>query len=373
AAEGLTPWQPAVLYRSTRFFDRESTTVVISTSGIEPITGRSHQQIAVASRSLHRSQGTGALQVIGPNETRAAWVGGAGGPEVKDLFGSVDTSLPAIAAEIAGAARRRRVVERLRTVQRLAEETRRQLVPATVAASAAPLAAMVEELRAARSAAAEGGEKPSGVPMLLDEKLRAAEDGLAIAAAAMVDALAERETAIAGESVPVTVSAWNAGGQPLEVRKVELVTPASWRVPAGEALSKKIDPGKLEEWKLSAAPPADAPPTVPYSLRKPLAGGLSDWSEAPASARGEPFEPPLLSAAVTLAFNGTVFRVVKEVTFRYRDEAFGEIRRAVRVVPKVELTVEPDLLVWPVARRESRLLDVTLTSNSPEPASGTSA
>jgi uncharacterized membrane protein len=124
--------------------------------------------------------------------------------------------------------------------------------------------------------------------MLLDEKLRAAEEALAIAAGAMVDALAERETAVAGESVAVTVSAWNAGGRPLEVRKVELVTPASWRVPEAAGLSKTIEPGKLEEWKLSAAPPADAPPTVPYFLRHPLKGAIYDWSDAPPSARGEP-------------------------------------------------------------------------------------
>src|SRR6266508_3289962 len=45
AQEGLAPWQPKVLYRSTRFLDRDATTVVVPTGGIEPITGRSYQQI----------------------------------------------------------------------------------------------------------------------------------------------------------------------------------------------------------------------------------------------------------------------------------------------------------------------------------------
>ncbi|HYR46262.1 MAG TPA: PIG-L family deacetylase, partial [Thermoanaerobaculia bacterium] len=155
AQEGLAPWQPKVLYRSTRFLDREATTVVVSTSGIEPITGRSYQQIAVASRSLHRSQGTGALQVVGPNETRVAWVAGAGAPQEKDLFGAVDTHLSAIAGEVADGARRRRIEERLKTVQKLAEETRRQLAPGSVAAAVTPLAATLEELRAARAIAAQ--------------------------------------------------------------------------------------------------------------------------------------------------------------------------------------------------------------------------
>ncbi|HEV8117991.1 MAG TPA: PIG-L family deacetylase, partial [Thermoanaerobaculia bacterium] len=369
ASEGLTPWKALALYRSTRFLDRDSSTVVMPTSGLENISGRSYQQIAVASRSLHRSQGTGALQAIGPNETRAAWVAGAGGPEVKDLFGAVDTSLAAIAGEVQDPERRRKVGDRLRTAQKLAEETRRQL--STIAASEAvtPLAAILEELRAAR-ALTEPIEKNPAAAMLLEEKIRAAEGALAVAAGAMTDALAERETALPGESVSVSVSAWNAGGKPLEVRRVELVTPAGWRVPAAETPGKNLEAGKLEEWKLSASPPPDAPPTVPYFLRRPLSGALYDWSQAPPPVRGEPFEPPLLSAVVTLAVNGTPFRVAREVTYRYRDEAFGEVRRAVRVVPRVELTVEPDLLVWPVSRKEPRSLDVTIASNATEEITG---
>src|SRR6185295_12834261 len=113
AAEGLTPWQPLALYRNTRFLDRELTTAVLPTGGIEPITGRSYQQIAVASRSLQRSQSTGAIQALGGNETRVAWVAGAGAPPAKDVFAGVATDLSAIAGEIADPARRRRVEERL--------------------------------------------------------------------------------------------------------------------------------------------------------------------------------------------------------------------------------------------------------------------
>ncbi len=99
---------------ATRFLDREATTVILPTVGIEPFTGRSYQQIAIASRSLQRSQSTGAIQPLGGSDTRAGLGGGGGGPQEKDLFAAVDTSLPAIAAAIADAAARRRVEERLR-------------------------------------------------------------------------------------------------------------------------------------------------------------------------------------------------------------------------------------------------------------------
>ena len=367
AQEGLTAWQPKALYRSTRFLDREAPTVVVPTGGIDPITGRSYQQIAVASRSLHRSQGTGALQLIGGNETRLAWVAGAGGAQEKDLFAAVDTSLPAIAGEVSDPARRRRIEERLRMVQKLAEETRRQLAPATIATAVAPLSAALEELRAARKAAAE--EKGSAAVFFLDEKLRAAQDALAIAAGVALEATADRETALAGETLQVAANVWNAGSQPVEVKTMELTSPAGWRA-EGDGAGRKLDPGKLEEWKFAAGPPTGAPPTVPYFLRRPLSGAMYDWSEALPSVRGEPFEPPPLSATVTLAIGATAVRIEREVTFRYRDETFGEIRHGLRVVPKLEITVEPDLLVWPLTRKETRTIEATVVSNSPEPLSG---
>jgi len=371
AGEGLTPWRPLALYRSTRFLDREATTVVLSTSGIEPLSGRSYQQIAVASRSLHRSQGTGALQLIGPNETRAAWVAGAGGSEARDLFAAVDTSLTAIAAEVGDPARRRSIEGRLRTVQKLAEETRRQLAPTALSAGVAPLSAALEELRAARAVAAEGPEKPSGVLMFIDEKIRAAENAVAIAAGAVIEATADRETAIPGETLQVSVSVWNAGAQPAAVRKVELESAAGWRASGGDSAAKRLEPGQIQEWKLTAGPPSDAAPTLPYFLRRPLSGALYDWSEAPGTVRGEPFEPPPLTAVATLAIGTTSLRIEREVTFRFRDEAFGEIRHGLRAVPKLEVAVEPGLVVWPLSRREPRTIEATVTSNAPESLSGT--
>jgi LmbE family N-acetylglucosaminyl deacetylase len=370
AAEGLTPWKPLSLYRNTRFLDREATTAILPTGGLEPITGRSYQQIAVASRSLQRSQSTGAIQALGGGETRVAWVAGAGGPETKDIFAPIATGLPALAGEIADPARRRRIEERLASVQRIAEDTRRQLTPGNLAAAVAPMSAALEELRAARSAAAEPGQEPGGALMLLDEKIAAAQSAVAAAAGIAIDALADRETAVPGEDLHITTSVWNAGRQAVEVGRFELVSPDGWQVPAAETAPRKLEAGKLEEWKANAAPPAGAPATLPYFLRRPLAGALYDWTDAPAAARGEPFQPPPLTAAVMVSLGGTRVRLEREVTYRFRDEAFGEIRHSVRVVPRVEVTVEPGLIVWPSARKDPARVDVQIVSNSPQPVRG---
>ncbi len=370
AREGLTPWQPPALYRSTRFLDREATTVVLPTGGIDAVTGRSYHQIAMASRSLHRSQDMGMLQAPGPNETRLGWVEGGAGVEGKDLFAGVDTRLRAMAAEVSDPARRRQMELRLELVEKLVEETRRQLTPTNLAATAVPLCAALEELRAARALVSKSPGSETGVAMLLDEKIAAAQSAVTAAAGITIDALADRETVPPGESVSVTVNVWNAGSQAVEVTYVDLTSPEGWLLPAAEAAVRRIEPGKLEEWKLQATVPPAKAPTVPYFLRRPLKGELYDWSDAPPFVRGEPFAPPPLSAAVVVNVAGSRVLISREVSYRFRDQAFGEIRHPLRVVPKVEVPVEPDLIVWRIGRKERARIDVTVTSNFTEPVKG---
>ncbi|MGH7544804.1 MAG: PIG-L family deacetylase, partial [Gemmatimonadota bacterium] len=66
--ERLAPHAPSKLYRSSRF-DRESATLTLETGVLDPIAGRSYHQIAMASRSRHRSQDQGRIQDAGPSRT----------------------------------------------------------------------------------------------------------------------------------------------------------------------------------------------------------------------------------------------------------------------------------------------------------------
>ena len=92
--EGLVPWSPFKLYRSTRF-DSAATTLVLNGGVLDQAVGKSFHQIAMAGRSLHRSQDMGQLQRIGPSLVRLALIedrtaGGAG------LFEGIDTTLAAM-------------------------------------------------------------------------------------------------------------------------------------------------------------------------------------------------------------------------------------------------------------------------------------
>jgi LmbE family N-acetylglucosaminyl deacetylase len=93
--ENLLPWAPLKLYRSARF-DSTATTLTLNGGVLDPAVGKSFHQIAMAGRSLHRSQDMGQLQRIGPSKVRLALVedrtaGGAG-----ELFAGIDTTVAAM-------------------------------------------------------------------------------------------------------------------------------------------------------------------------------------------------------------------------------------------------------------------------------------
>ena len=365
SAEGLTPWQPQAMYRETGWFDTDSTTVKLETGAVEPLSGRSYYQIAMASRSLHRSQDMGRLQPAGPQDTGVGWVAGAAGKGGSQLFDGIDTRLSAIADEVPDAARRAEIAQHLDRAAGLTGEALRRLSTPDLPGTAPAIAQVLGELRAARALVRAGD---GGTAMLLDEKIVLAESALAASSGVTLDVLAERETAAPGESVGIAVSVWNAGTAAVAVEGVALVSPEGWKTGA-QGSGRPVAAGKLEEWKEKVSLPSDARPTLPYFLYRPLVGDLYDWSAAPAAVRGQPFAPAPLSARVRLTIAGSEIELERDASFRLRDEAIGEVRRPFRAVPVLDVAVEPRLVVWPLAQ-DGKRLDVTLTSNVEAPLSG---
>jgi LmbE family N-acetylglucosaminyl deacetylase len=363
AREGLAPWQPKSLYTSDWFEEEGRPRVSLPTGEVEPLTGRSYHQIAMASRSLHRSQDMGRLQDPGPNQTGAVWVAGVGGNASGDLFAGIDTRLRAIAAGLPPAARAA-AEGRLDRAQALAESARKNASASRLGESVAPLESILAELRAARESFPD--EDPS-LP-ILDEKIAAAQEALAAAAAVSLDATAAREAVAPGESVELSVRIWNAGAQTVAVDSVEWVGTEGWQTGGGMEPGP-IGEGTLREWKVTAAPPEAALPTLPYFLRAPLAGETYDWSSVPPEIRGQPFQPAPLTAVARLRVGRTALELSRDVVYRYRDQAIGEIRRPLRTAPAVEVDVEPDLLVWPIGRR-THTLELAVRSNSIRPVEG---
>src|SRR5258705_2181224 len=92
--EGLAPWMPQKLYRST-WFDTTATTLVLDGGGLDRAAGLSYHQIAMAGRSLHRSQDMGRIQGLGPSRVRLALIEDRTGRDAGTLFSGIDTTVAA--------------------------------------------------------------------------------------------------------------------------------------------------------------------------------------------------------------------------------------------------------------------------------------
>lgn len=366
--DGLVPWQPAALYRGA-WFAPELATATLSLAAVDPWSGRSVAQLAAASRSQHRSQDMGRLLELGPRDTKLAWVAGAGGKEAKDPFDGIDTRLAGI---VAGLPVDGVLAPRLAAVEARARAARERLRPASLGELVGDFAAIVRELReiagVARGCAALGCAHAAAI---LDEKLAVAEEGMRAAAGVALEASADRETLVPGETAKVTVSLWNSGARSLEVRGVRLATADGWATPAVPQAARSVAAGELARWTVDVPVPADAPPTAPYFLRQPPQGDRYDWSSAPAAVRGEPAAAPALTATLELAIDGATLAAPREVVYRYSDQAKGEIRRPLRVVPPIEVDLLPDLALLPRPALVERAVEAHLRSNAATPLAGT--
>ncbi len=340
--EGLAPWTSVKFYRSTRW-DTTGTTVVLPAGGIDPRTGRTYFQIAMGSRSLHRSQDFGVLQPIGPNDTRLALVEPQGErfqPEA-EVFDGVPGDSTWVSA--------------------FADSLRRTIVPANPGAA---VPALARALARARTDLAR-----SRVPAI-ERAVPLLEEALSIAAGVMVDARAGEATLIAGQRVSVDVDVYNAGDRSVRLTGVAVRSTVRGLGPVTASPEETVLPGRRVTRRLELEVPVDAQLTQPYFLEHPLADALYDWSDTRPELRGEPFDPPVLSADIALVIHDVPVRLTREVTYRWNDQAYGERREPVNVVPLIEVEIDPDNMVWSSTGPETRDFTVQLTYNGSAPVRG---
>ncbi len=321
-------WGPVKLYRSG-FFD-STASLTIPTGGLDPVLGQSYYQIAMAGRSRHRSQDMGRLQTPGPAQTRLALVASKVG-HASGLFAGVDTIWRG---------------------------------PAT-------FRALIDSARAGLNPYTPGGIVPYLSRALLTlgpgdtEQRTILEGALATAAGVAVDGIADDAILTAGERLQVEVTLWNAGLAPVPVDAVELIVPAGWRVERLESASGVVAPNALLVRHFAVIVAPDARRSQPYFLRRPLQGALYDWTGIPADARGLPFEPPPLVARVRGTIGGTAVTLTREVVYRFRDQANGEIRRPLLVTESFDVAITPSLIVWPEgAIGAERAVTVSVTNRT---------
>ncbi len=345
SAEGLTPWSPRKLYQSTRF-DTLATTLVLEGGVLDSAVGQSYHQIAMAGRSLHRSQDMGMLQRIGPSKVRLRLVEDRTGGSRGGLWDGIDTTLAGMAAA---------AVPLGRVVSRAVWDS----VAAGVAAAKVrgEPTALVDALDRFARALAGGGAGPVSVgrpsPEQWDQVSRI-ERALRLTSGVLCDAVADDDRVVPGQKVVVSATCWNPGDRPIAIPLVVVRSSASRSRLMQSAAGATVSPGGVATWTLELDTPYAAAPTQPYYLARPRDGDLYTWPDGVPELQGAPFGEPVLMAE----FGNMV--EPREVAFRYRDQALGERRRPVTVVPRVDVKLDPDTVVWSLPPAASKRFTVTL-------------
>jgi LmbE family N-acetylglucosaminyl deacetylase len=198
---------------------------------------------------------------------------------------------------------------------------------------------------------------------------RHTDDAAAVRASLIVDATTNDGRLIPGQRVPVRLSVWNAGIHPATVEFL-LLAPPGWLVTPCSAPRAVVAPQTVATCSVEVTVAEDAPFSTPYFLRAPRDGAMYHWGGSP-SEWGEPFEAPVLRARVVLTpEGGSALIQEREVVHRYRDQAIGEIRRPVLVVPRVDLKLDPAEKVWATGVRAPQSYTVTVQHGASEPTSG---
>ena len=390
AAQGVAPWQPTKLYTSMRFLPRDAT-VSVPTGDYDPLLGRSHFQLAMESRSQHRSQDMGSGEYPGPRSSSLRLVASVvEGVEDDGIFAGVDTTLfgqlgtPLPAGWPTDTERR---IERYRGALADAGRGLSALQPdgavAGLAEAATTLRGLVDE-------APEGDGR-----QLLEHRLGQLSEALLAAAGVVTDVRVARDLLTPGESVVVDVNVWNGGAFDLSGVAPRLLLPPGWQAspteessvaPSGSPFFRTPVPptsadgrlagGQIARWSWRVEVPADAPSSAPYYLAAPRDGAMHVWPDDGA-LWALPFDPPPIRARVSMELapgNGSADAVALDVErdggYVGVDQATGEYREPALVAPAINVEVDPQGMVWPSGGGGVREIGVVLTNNSTTARSG---
>ncbi len=382
-ALGVEAWAPAKFYESARGpggpggrggGSLPEGALRVETGQLDPLLGRSLQQLSAASRSQHRSQEMGAAETLGPRSTGVLLVESRVG-EGAGIFTGIDTTLVGLAAPLPGASReetRGHLEAYRRAVARAREGI--GLDPSGIVDE---LGEALSHLDAARESA--GASAPTELRLALERKSAVAIDALLAAAGVRFEVRSEDDLLVPGQTVRVRAQLWNGGPLRLQRPRVALEARPGWRISQGAAEGLgpdgSVEPGALVEWTFDVSAPTDAEPSRLYYLREGRDGARYRWPDD-AALWALPRDPAVLAGLVDfeLASEGRPLarRLGAERPWHYVavEPTRGEFERPVLVVPAVSVRVSPQGLVWPRARADARSLSVVVRTEANEGSRG---
>ena len=366
-AEAGPSWEVRKFYARHR--GTGNPTLRVNTGEYQHLYGRSLFEIAMEARSQHRSQEQGVLELKGAQFSSLNLVD----EDVKDdsVFDRVDTSITGIARNAADTDPA--VRQALETIQEVAveainyhhERTPQRIID--LAVKGYKVAGSAERASTNPHTKHQLGIKRSQFLELIKRT-----------AGIQIDALADRETVVPGETVNATVRVFLYNTKMVKPERVVLTGPTGWSIKTVGEPAAGNQPAFRREVAdhnsyFEVSVPASAKYTQPYWLEEARSSDLFTWSSNETSLT-RPFRSPVAFAEVTVTIGGSEITFTQPVEFRFADDTRGEVRRDLSVVPRIAVGLDQDSIVIPYSDRpQTRRVVLTVINNGRSPVSGTVA
>ncbi|HEY1338837.1 MAG TPA: PIG-L family deacetylase [Bryobacteraceae bacterium] len=297
------------------------------TGVFNPILGYSYEELAVLSRSMHHSQGTGAMRRPGGNMTPFLLVGGDAAKT--DLFDGIDTSWNRLPG---GAAVGQIFAEAVRNYDPVHPE---KLVPLLL--KARPVISAIDD-------------------PLAKTKLAELDEAIASCAGLWIEAQPKSAEVTPGEKLSVTTTVMNRSNVPIAFEGASFE--GMWHEDA-QAKTARLEYNQGTAFEFTRETPANQPYSQPYWLVKPPSGDV--YTVADQRLIGLADTPPALTIRLKFSVDGAPFEVVRPVEFRYAERSEGERMRPLVVVPTVSVNLPEPVTVFPAAK--ARKVHVAVRAN----------
>lgn len=284
----------------------------------DPVIGRSYGEIALISRSEHRSQGQGSSLAYGSAPGIAGTI--AGDPPQKTLFDGIDTTWN----RVPGGSRIGQILSK-------AEAAFSDLHPELT------VAALLEARPLISALAAEG-------QVWAQWKLDDVDQAIALCAGLRTEVQANSTAYVPGATAKLQLTALNRSSLPITLSGIHLT---GWGENDAPVKNKVLEANKPEVSDITITIPANQPWSQPFWLKEPRAG--FDYSISDQTLIGRADIIPEVLARFEFTLNGSAFHITTPIHFRYADPARGEIIRPVVVQPPVSIDLPAENFVFPTS------------------------
>jgi hypothetical protein len=351
STQGLAPWTVSKFYRGRTYFGPPFS-YQYNSGDYDPLLGLSYAELAVISRSQHRSQGTGALPRKGPSLgylMREATRVNAGTDSTKErsIFDGIDTTWTWSKSSMVTKGFADSLSRRLAAL-------RSSYDPWHPEASVGP---MLMELACVGPHCALSGLPP--------DSLRArAQRALLLAHGIVVEATVNRDVLAVGDTMNVLVTVYNRGHSPVDVfPHFESITGLSVendQSGASRGISGGMGVSLLPDsvWRDSIRVVGERP-SAPWWLASPRRGDMFAVPVLPVASDEIP-EPANVRVGVAVA--DIPLWVTVPVVHRFADPVKGGITHPLLVAPAVTLTLDTQVEYVPANSAVDRTIHVRLRS-----------